>query len=180
MSKEPLSRQRSWRRLGLVVLGLLIVGALIFGLSRATRALKRNACERNLRCLGCVMESYISDFGGFPPSLAPLVESGYMETTRPLTCCGVHHSREDFHRKGDIPEGDDWSDYTYINWSEHFDNPDEVPPDYPLMYDRALSNHDGGGINILRVDGITFWDPGGTWLRDFAARHPEYDIPVPK
>jgi len=181
MSKEPLSWQRSWWRLGLVALALLIVGSLVFGLSRGRRALKRNACERTLRCLWCAMYSYTSDFGGrYPPHLGALVEAGYMGTTRPLTCCAVHHSKEDFYRKGNIPEGDDWSDYAYVNWSNCFDKPGKVPPDYPLMYDRALSNHDGRGINVLRVDGTTLWDPGGTWLRDFAARHPEYDVPVPE
>jgi hypothetical protein len=92
-----------------------------------------------------------------------------------LICCpGVRHQKEE------VLDGTNWMDYTYIDWSKYFDTPSKVPEDYPLLYDRAMSNHGGNGINIALVSNIVFWDPGATWLRNFAASHPQYDIPVPK
>ncbi len=88
--------------------------------------------------------------------------------------CPATHRHE-----SDVPDGRDWGDYTYMWWSRYYGTPNEVPWDYPLLYDRALSNHGERGVNILRVGGDVLWDPDATWLRDFAASHPQYDIPVP-
>jgi hypothetical protein len=68
----------------------------------------------------------------------------------------------------------------YINWSKYFDIPSKVPQDYPQLYDRALANHGGKGIYIACVNNGVFWDRGATWLRNFAASHPQYEIPIPK
>jgi len=176
MSKEPLSRQRSWRRLSLAALGLLIVGLLAFGLSRAIRISKRHVCQENLSAFEYAIRMYSIEENGFPSNPIDLIPTHVpnIQSLRLLMCPAVHH------QKKDVSDGTDWGDYTYVNWSDYYEDPEKVPADYPLMYDRALSNHDGRGINIARVDGMTFWDPGGAWLRDFAARHPEYDIPVPE
>ncbi len=84
----------------------------------------------------------------------------------------------------DVPQGtistDDDVDYLYINWSVWYKDTDvEALRDYPLVYDRRLSNHGGKGINVGCMDGSTFWDAGAVWLRDFAKKHPEYEIPMP-
>jgi hypothetical protein len=68
-------------------------------------------------------------------------------------------------------------DYTYVNW-EPFFGTNSVPNDYPLIYDRRLSNHRGLGINVVTCGGSCFWDYRARWLRAFAAKHPEYHVPV--
>ena len=70
------------------------------------------------------------------------------------------------------------SDYIYINW-EPFYGTSTAPAQYPMIYDRSLSNHRGFGVNVLTVGGRCFWDFRAHWLRGFAAKHPEYRIPLP-
>jgi hypothetical protein len=71
--------------------------------------------------------------------------------------------------------------YSYINWSTRsFAHIIEVPGDYPLAYDRKLSNHSGRGVFVLQVNGRVMWDPGAEWVRDFSVRHPEFHIPIPQ
>jgi prepilin-type processing-associated H-X9-DG protein len=50
----------------------------------------------------------------------------------------------------------------------------------PAAYDRHLNNHGGRGINILMVDGTVRWDPNATWLKQFAAKHAESQLPIPQ
>jgi len=49
---------------------------------------------------------------------------------------------------------------------------------YPLVYDRHMANHWGLGINVLTTSRI-FWDFRARWLRDFAKKHPAYELPLP-
>ncbi len=73
--------------------------------------------------------------------------------------------------------------YCYIFWPSGFKG---TPPDYPLMYDKRLSNHKGEGIFILQVTGDesrkgdVFFDKNAEWLQKFALSHPEYEIPMPE
>ena len=84
-----------------------------------------------------------------------------------------------------------WMDYFYLHWP----SVSGVYTNYPLMYDRRLSNHSGRGINILLVEqtvnpasppspesyhGQFFGDEGAKWLQAFAKEHPELDIPMPE
>ncbi len=71
------------------------------------------------------------------------------------------------------------ADYVYVNWGTSFGAPTNVPGAYPLFFDRALSNHAGKGVYVIRVDGSVVWDPGATWIRSFAKAHPEYRIQLP-
>ena len=59
------------------------------------------------------------------------------------------------------------SDYIYINWKSLLST-NNIPGDFPLIYDRHSSNHHGWGINVMRVDGTCFWDFRGRWLKAFA------------
>lgn len=70
------------------------------------------------------------------------------------------------------------SNYVYINW-EPFFKTNSVPQGYPLFYDRKLSNHHGLGINVLTTSGL-FFDFRGRWLKDFSAKHPEFQLPLPE
>ena len=55
-------------------------------------------------------------------------------------------------KQGLLIDAEEWQDYIYINWSLYY-GAQPVPPDYPLIYDRRLSNHDGKGINVVSVEG---------------------------
>lgn len=159
------------RRVCVLVTGLLIIVCLFFVMSHAIGIWNRNRCNFIVGDISLAIRSYCEDYNSFPPNLMSLVHGNYIRDTRALMCPAVHPS---------LPNGAYRADYTYINWSNYFDTPNKVHQDFPVVYDRALSNHGGSGINIGRVDGGMFWDPGATWLRHFAASHPEYDIPVPK
>jgi hypothetical protein len=68
-------------------------------------------------------------------------------------------------------------DYTYMNW-ESFFGTNTPPQGFPLFYDRRLRNHCGLGVNVVTTTG-SFFDFRACWLRRFAARHPEYSLPIP-
>jgi prepilin-type processing-associated H-X9-DG protein len=163
----------SLRRVCVCAAGLLIIVSLFYVTSYAIGFAKRKNCQDTLSALGYAITAYSYEANNFPSNPIDLIPK-HIDTLRLLMCPAVHH------QKGDVPDGTDWGDYAYINWANYFDTPDKVPGDYPLLYDRALANHGGRGINIARVDGSVFWDPGAAWLRNFAASHTQYDIPVPK
>jgi hypothetical protein len=71
------------------------------------------------------------------------------------------------------------SDYIYIPWTKG-----EAGQDWsgklPVIYDASFSNHGGRGINIKMSDDSVMFDEGGTWLKAFAASHPNVKIPMPQ
>jgi hypothetical protein len=77
-------------------------------------------------------------------------------------------------RGGAMPNQED---YVYINW-EPFFGTNNVPNNYPLLYDRRLSNHKGLGINVV-TPSACFWDYGARWVKGFAVNHPEYNLEIP-
>jgi len=87
-----------------------------------------------------------------------------------LSCPGVHAN-------GKHP--DEPADYIYVNWQQLLGT-NAIPDNYPLIYDRKVSNHCGLGINILPVNGKCFWDFRARWLKNFKRKHPEYDLPIPQ
>jgi hypothetical protein len=70
-------------------------------------------------------------------------------------------------------------DYTYINWEEILGTTN-VPSFYPLAYDKRLSNHLNLGVNVAPISGKVFWDFKAHWLKAFAAKYPEYHLPLPQ
>lgn len=93
-------------------------------------------------------------------------------TTILLSCPGVRR------RPILIAEANTQSDYIYINW-EQFYGTNDVPAEYPIVYDRSLSNHFGRGVNVITFGGGCFWDRGAKWLKQFAADHPSFKVIVP-
>jgi len=71
-------------------------------------------------------------------------------------------------------------DYFFVDWSKQQESLDNLPNKRPLMYDRQLSNHNGGGINILMTDGSIEWDFNAEWLKKFAAQYPNTKLPMPE
>jgi prepilin-type processing-associated H-X9-DG protein len=166
----------AWRRVVLSasgLLGLLIIVSLFYLVFRVT---DRDRCQSTLRAIASTLPAYCDDWNRFPPNLYSLFQGRYARDARTLMCPAVSRNKVELRNRID------WMDdtYTYINWSNYYKTPNVVPWDYPLLYDTFMSNHGQRGINVARVDGHVFWDPGATWLRQFAASHPKYDIPVPK
>ena len=171
---DHIVKHLSLRRAGALASGLLIIVALCCVISHAAGIfIKRNACQRTLSAISYAIRAYSYEESAFPSSSIDLIPSR-IDTRKILMCPAVHHQKEY------VPDGTQWGDYTYINWSKYYDIPDKVPEDFPILYDRSMSNHGGRGINIVRIDGSVLWDPGAAWLRNFAASHPQYDIPVPE
>jgi len=122
-----------------------------------------------------------ADFQGQYPSNLVFVVEMFKPTTKalrhgwpPYICPG---SKRRWGRN-ELLRGE--TDYIYVNWSRWFTNYCEVPPDFPLVYDRTLSNHHNQGIYLLKVGGEIIWDPGANWLKQFAEQHPEYALIVPQ
>jgi len=80
------------------------------------------------------------------------------------------------------PSSPEQSDYIYIDWSLYFKDARKIPDDYPLAYDRRLSNHSGKGINIVFIGNPkhVMWDKNAQWLKQFTKEHPNYKIPIPE
>jgi len=106
-------------------------------------------------------------------NLLPCTPSQLRWRTRSYLCPAVQ-SLADPKRAGSFG-------YTYLDWSSRqFARIEDVPGDYPLVYDNAYSNHLNRGIYVLKVDGSVIWDAGGAWLLEFSHTHPEYHIVVPQ
>jgi hypothetical protein len=72
-------------------------------------------------------------------------------------------------------------DYYCIDWSKLPHSTNEITfNEYPLAYDRSMTNHNGRGINILMVQGTIMWDANAEWLKIFAAVHPDDKLPIPE
>ena len=127
-------------------------------------------CQANLTALGKVINGlYRPQAQGEFPSLAGVALS-YSNCPFFFLCPGTCRQAG-----GDPGEVGEWSDYIYLRWT----NGATTPGLFPLLYDKSLSNHNGQGINILRVDGEVFWDQGGRWLRQFAEEHPTLNVIFP-
>ena len=71
-------------------------------------------------------------------------------------------------------------DYYCIDWQKLPHNADMPLNQYPLAYDRRMSNHNNRGINILMVGGTVEWDSNVEWLKKFSADHPNAKLPMPE
>ena len=153
----------------IVVLTVMVV------ILRPLYFLHRSNCQQNLKNgLGwAIRPDFCDQYGHSPHHLSDL--SNVLGNPIFLICPGSGHI------PGSFTNADSWSDYTYIDWSIYFGS-NNVPDDYPLVYDRYLKNHDGRGINVFLTSGplgIVKWDSHAEWLKKFAAEHPNYKIPIP-
>jgi hypothetical protein len=144
----------------------------------------RSECLSVLRSTGSAIAMYRQDHAGnLPPDFSAM--SNYISSTTLYVC--PWHSKE----PGAWTNITDWMDYFYRPWP----SVTGICTNYPLMYDRRLSNHHGSGVNILLVEQTVnpyypaaprsfhkqfFWDQGAVWLKKFATDHPELRIPMPE
>ncbi len=141
----------------------------------------RYECPMHLRDLWDITMALAKEGDRFPEDLTsitnkvPISQYNARWRLHPVLCPG---SQTSFDFEG--PTTDSFG-YVYVNWSSRqFAHVAEVPAEYPLIYDRALSNHLGRGIFVLKVNGSVIWDSGAEWIRGFTAKHPEYHIPLPQ
>lgn len=163
--------------IGVGVICLLLLAASCHSVLHSTFRSSRSQCQRNLRSLKTAVEEYPYDNDGQRPitldeALSNIGFGDAEKSSRMLRCPGI---------KNETVRGTDVASrtgYCYIDWSKWFGRTNVVPNTFPLLYDRALQNHEGKGVNVVLVDGTIFWDAEGCWLRDFAAKHPEYQLPT--
>jgi len=151
------------RRLNILsVLAVCFVGSAVL----ARYAFERHVewlCHENLRNIREVMGLYLNTPNStWPSSLTQLLKEEDAETLEASPAVG---------KEGQV-------DYFYIDWQSARDGPKWGVGRFPVIYDRRLSNHNGRGIYILLTDGEVIWDPGATWLRQFAAQHPQNVVPI--
>ena len=149
----------------------LVGVAFIFAPIARDRA-RRTRCMSNLSCLGKTLMMYAMDHDEAYPTNAGCM-ADYADNVRIYICPG----------SGTRPPASlsvegytNWVDYILIPWS----NGVATPGEYPLMYDRRLSHHQGKGINVLWVDGRVVWDKNAKGLKRFAEEHPQLEIPMPE
>jgi len=164
---------------GSAVCALAVISLLILPVARAT--VQRCSCQGNIGAICAVMQPYMEDHNGeFPPNLTALALGGYV----PLSIFKCPNTKTII---GSVTNVDQWSDFLYIYWSE---GKQKTPQNFPLMYDRRLSNHGGRGINVFLVPAggelrpqqksTFFWDEGASWLKTFSREHPQLNIPMPE
>ena len=124
------------------------------------------------------MGMYEMDNGSFPTNIADMAD--YCNNAMLFICPGSETPRPE---SLDIVVTTGWFDYIYIHWPDGTN----TPPDFPIIYDRSMSHHNGRGISLLTVGDLQRekgdrlpWDEGAERLKRFAREHPEFDIPMPE
>lgn len=156
------------------VVVILLIGGFVWVCDRRAEG-RMLGCQSNLASMGQAFGTYAIDSGETFPLKAqecPAIASLILQ-------CGNNRKKD-----LSLATADEWMDYIYVYWPDGTN----TPGDYPVMYDRRLSNHGGKGINILKVSGTrerkgapgtVVWDQEAAWLKQFALQHPEYTIRLP-
>jgi len=155
----------SW--IGLLIF-LMAVGSILW--LHGTGAIDRRNCRQQLRSLGAAILQYRSDHEGQIPTGFRAINFVSVQVLE--KCPGAV--------SGDKTGGKEDPDYVFVNWHEWFTITNAPPDDYPLVYDRKLSNHHGLGVNVLSVCGEVVWDKRAQQLKNFSLQHPEYHLPIPQ
>jgi hypothetical protein len=181
-------KRRRWLVPILVGISLTLLGAFFTVRHVQQETDERLKCQQLLKALHSQVylryrpahDGSFPDLGLFPPDL----KTSLMELEKHLAPGAPSHALflkcpGSSTKQGRLDDAEQWQDYIYINWSRYYGSK-AVPPDYPLIYDRRLSNHGGKGVNEVSVQGVVRWDPDATALKKFAAEHPEYEVPLPQ
>ena len=171
--------------MGLCIAGL--VGALLTGFHfekqlHETKERYTHECPMRLEEVRGFMQTWALGAGNaYPSDLGPVVlafENMTPERRRarlhPLLCPG---SEQDV-SQGNIDASK--SDYVYLNWQTRVTNGAVMSGDYPMLYDKRLSNHGGRGVYVMKVNGTVLWDAGARWLQSFTASNVSYEIKLPE
>ena len=173
-----ISNSQTYRWLAVGLLCLLAAG-LVVAFVVVRSFVKAATCRSKLMALKFNMTIYRSDHQGhWPSNLVSVAAATFQaDVTNEvvldrLSCPAAGHY---FQGSTDVISD---ADYVYINW-EAFFGTNAPPPDYPLFYDRRLSNHKGIGVNVVTAASC-FWDYHARFLTNFAGAHPNYHLPMPE
>ncbi len=158
----------------LVCLSLLVL--LAFWIKNARERAIQQDCLSNLHAIGFCVRLYLADKDGkYPRNLQQVVDADNSIARAPflLVCHGTGKL------PGAVTNVAAWTDYTFIDWPAVLGT-NAVPTNYPVAFDRSLSNHAGHGVCVLTADGLVRWDSNAEWLRKFSAEHPEAKLPMPQ
>jgi type II secretory pathway pseudopilin PulG len=159
--------------IALAVLVVLAASSPHFVKRAREKVLIRN-CQHQLQSLGTFLRTYRTENNGRLPSDFGSMNSVDKQLLAPILICpGSGHA------PGGFTNINSWADYIFVDWLAVLGR-NTVPGDYPIAYDRSMSNHCGRGVNVLSVDGIVRWDSNAEWLKTFAAEHPEAKLPLPE
>ena len=158
------------------------MAGLLFLIPISKSRAKRASCQNQMGAICAVMQFYIEEHdGAFPSNLSSVVDVQIPSVISLLKCPATRT------KVGLLSDVKSWSDYIYCYWPT---GKKGTPPNYPLFYDRRLSNHEGKGINIFLVGaggelrpqpaGSFFWDKNAEWLQKFKKEHPDLNIPLPE
>ena len=175
-------KKRLFILIPVIIVLLFGIGLVWIGYSR--EKVRRSQCLSALRSTGALLCLYRGDNEGeLPPSLSLM--SSYLGDPSFFLCPWGNKI------PGTWADVSAWMDYFYVYWP----SVKGVYANYPLMYDRRLSNHNGKGICVLLVEGAVnppapprpesyhgqfFWDENAQWLRKFVREHPDLKVPLPE
>jgi hypothetical protein len=129
-------------------------------------------CGRNLKALRICITQYRDDHGGsFPPSLKEALTNVGVGNIKLLQCPSASQ------KSLSATDNSESLGYFYIDWSNR--GVEQPPGNFPVIYDAQLQNH-RNGINVVCIDGTLFWDGNANWLKTFAHKHPDANLPIPK
>lgn len=162
-------RVRRSTLIAVVVAAAVVAEAAPFGLIVLRQRVTQSNCAQVQRAWWTLIEQYREAHHGLYPSNLGVLSSQFpAQVTAPLKCPGASKSSDPV--KG----------FVYLDWSTEPKGADWTSGQYPLLYDKQLSNHDGQGLNILMVNGSVFWDPNAKWLSTFASQHRSAKISLPR
>ena len=121
-------------------------------------------CQKQLRSLAYCVFAYRHDHNEkFPKDLEEAVSIEAGQAAQRLMVC---------------PAPGASLRYAYVDWSRWFTNAN-IPTNYPLLYEVETGLH-GVGVNIVLMNGQTFWDADRRWMQDFVRAHPQFELALPR
>jgi hypothetical protein len=161
----------------LVVLSAVVLLAIVIARVNRDRVLHPTTCERQciaiLKQLTFVVKLYKEDEGAWPRVTPEFLGSIFTRENSMYLCKCANST------PGQWANMLEWMDYAYVDWSQLFPGTNVPPNNYPVFYDRRLSNHSGDGVFVALYDGTVIWDPSASYLRSFSLGHPDYPITLP-
>lgn len=174
---------RAWVPFVLVVFCLSLVVGVVCWLKTQKQNAMRADCLSHLRAIGFLLSSYdeVHNHEGLLPNDLNILTNFVSSLHQLMICPGSGNSPALMTKRLE------WIDYIYVQWP----SAKGVYTNYPVLYDRRLSNHAGKGVNVLLGDVVNtgggvqgpirwFWDPNAEWLQKFAREHPDLHVPLPE
>jgi hypothetical protein len=143
------------KNISILLLWVMFIGCLKARPEKNTAADKEQ-CLAQLRSIGNAIKLFREDNEGkFPKDLKEAISES--STDDKIIRCPALSGIE--------------SGLQFINWSSVLKG--EIPSEFPMVFDSKLKNH-RSGLNVLTVDGKSFWDEGGQYIKKFLKEHREY------